>query len=91
MTKSTVLYTKGYCPFCKSAKALLTYKCVSFTEFEITGDDALTAEMVKRSGRYTVPQIFIGDVHVGGGSDLAELDAAGGLDPLLTPFLARAA
>jgi len=91
MTKSIVLYTKGYCPFCKSAKALLTYKGVSFTEFEITGDDALTAEMVKRSGRYTVPQIFIGDVHVGGGSDLAELEAAGGLDPLLAPFLSQAA
>ena len=43
--------------------------------------------MVERSGCHTVPQIFIGDVHVGGGADLAELEAAGGLDPLLVPFL----
>ena len=91
MTNTIVLYTKGHCPFCKGAKALLTEKGVRFTDIEITGNDALTAEMVKRSGRYTVPQIFIGDVHVGGGSDLAELDAAGGLDPLLEPFLAQAA
>lgn len=91
MTDSIVLYTKGHCPFCKGAKALLTAKGVPFTDVEITGNDYLTAEMVKRSGRYTVPQIFIGDVHVGGGSDLADLDAAGGLDPLLKPFLTEAA
>lgn len=91
MTKSIVLYTKGYCPYCKAAKALLTEKGVVFTDIEISGDDALMAEMVKKSGRYTVPQIFIGDTHVGGSSDLAELEAAGGLDPLLAPFLAEAA
>lgn len=87
MTKSIVLYTKGHCPFCKNAKALLRAKGVTFTDIEITGNEKLTAEMVKRSGRCTVPQIFIGDVHVGGGSDLDALDAAGGLDPLLEPFL----
>ena len=87
MTQSIVLYTKGHCSFCKNAKALLTAKGVTFTDIEITGNAALTAEMEARSGRTTVPQIFIGDVHVGGGADLAALDAAGGLDPLLAPFL----
>jgi glutaredoxin 3 len=91
MTNTIVLYTKGHCPFCKGAKALLTEKGVRFTDIEITGNDALTAEMVRRSGRYTVPQIFIGDVHVGGGADLAELDAAGGLESLLEPFFAKTA
>lgn len=91
MTKSIVLYTKDHCPYCKNAKALLTQKGVTFTDIEITGNDVLMAEMVKKSGRYTVPQIFIGDTHVGGGSDLAELNAAGGLDPLLEPFLAKTA
>jgi len=91
MTKEIILYTKSYCSFCKGAKALLRHKGVSFKEFEISDDIELTAEMVKRAGgRTTVPQIFIGDVHVGGGMDLAELDAAGGLDPLLKPFLEAA-
>jgi glutaredoxin 3 len=89
MTKSIIIYSKGYCPYCKNAKALLIAKGVTFTEFEITGNSALTAEMVERSGRHTVPQIFIGDLHVGGGSDLAELDARGGLDHLLEPFLKK--
>jgi glutaredoxin 3 len=87
MSKSIILYTKGYCPYCKAAKALLTQKGVTFTDIEITDNETLTAEMVAKSGRHTVPQIFIGDTHVGGGSDLAALDAAGGLDPLLKPFL----
>ena len=89
MTQSIILYTKGHCPSCKAAKALLTEKGVAFTDIEITGNAALTAEMEQRSGRHTVPQIFIGDLHIGGGSDLAALDAAGDLDPLLIPFLAE--
>lgn len=91
MSDSIILYSKGYCPFCKNAKALLTQKGVTFTDIEITGNDDLMAEMVKRSGRYTVPQIFIGDVHVGGGSDLEALDKAGALEPLLKPFLRKVA
>jgi len=88
MKTDIILYTKSYCSYCKGAKALLRHKGVSFTEFEISDNPELTAEMVKRAGgRTTVPQIFIGDVHVGGGMDLANLDAAGGLDPLLRPFL----
>ena len=88
MTQEIILYTKSYCSYCKGAKALLRQKGVTFKEFEISDNLELTVEMVKRAGgRTTVPQIFIGDVHVGGGMDLAELDAVGGLDPLLKPFL----
>lgn len=91
MTKSIVLYTKDYCPYCKVTKALLTEKGVKFTDIEITGNDILMTEMVKASGRYTVPQIFIGDMHVGGNSDLVALEKAGDLAPLLKPFLKKAA
>lgn len=88
MTKEIILYTKSYCSYCKGAKALLRHKGVSFTEFEISDNPKLRDEMIKRAGgRTTVPQIFIGDVHVGGGMDLAALDDSGGLDPLLKPFL----
>jgi len=87
MTKSIIIYSKGYCPYCKNAKVLLNAKGVTFTEFDITDNPALTAEMIERSGRRTVPQIFIGDIHVGGSDDLDALNDSGGLDPLLTPFL----
>lgn len=84
MTPQITLYTKSYCPYCKRAKALLTAKGVSFTEFEISDSPELTEEMIKRSnGRRTVPQIFIGEQHIGGASDMFALDAKGGLDPLL--------
>lgn len=88
MSPDVTLYTKSSCPFCQQAKALLKRKDVAFRDIEITGDPVLTAEMEQRSGRYAVPQIFIGDVHIGGASDLFELDAAGSLDPLLGPMLA---
>ena len=87
MTQSIVIYSKGYCPYCKHAKALLTAKGAAFTEIDITDNDVLAVEMIERSGRRTVPQIFIGDVHVGGASDLTALDNEGNLDPLLMPFL----
>lgn len=91
MTQSIVIYSKSYCPYCKGAKALLTAKGVKFTEYEITENPALTAEMIEKSGgRRTVPQIFIGDVHVGGGTDLGELNRTGDLDALLEPFLVKA-
>lgn len=91
MTKSIVIYSKDYCPYCKMAKALLNQKGVAFTEYEVSDDPKLFAEMIEKSGGgRTVPQIFIGDVHVGGGTDLVALNRAGGLDPLLKPFLAKA-
>lgn len=84
MKTPITLYTKEYCPYCKAAKALLTAKGASFTNFEISNDPEKRKEMIQRSeGRSTVPQIFIGDFHVGGFTDLEALNAAGGLDPLL--------
>ena len=88
MSPAVTLYTKSYCPYCQQAKALLKQKGVSFRDIEITDDPVLTAEMKEHSGRHTVPQIFVGDVHVGGASDLFELEAAGDLDPLLHSSLA---
>lgn len=80
-----VLYTKDYCPFCAHAKALLMSKGVTFTEYEITGDDAKTLEMTERSGgRKTVPQIFIAGNHIGGSDELAALNASGELNRLLS-------
>ena len=83
MFPKVTLYTKSHCPYCARAKALLQQRGVSIEDIEITDDPVLTAEMEQRSGRRTVPQIFIDDVHVGGASDLFALEAAGRLDPLL--------
>ena len=77
-----VLHTKDYCGFCARAKELLNSKGVEFTEIDVTHDAVLQAEMIKRSGRRTVPQIFIDGRHVGGFDDLAALDAAGRLSLL---------
>ncbi|MCO4055697.1 MAG: glutaredoxin 3 [Bosea sp.] len=80
---AVTIYTKSWCPYCAAAKELFGSKGVSFTELEISGKADLKAEMVRRSGRDTVPQIFIGETHVGGCDDLHALDRRGGLDPLL--------
>lgn len=77
------IYTKETCPYCHRAKALLSSKGVSFQELPIDGNAAKREEMIKRSGRTTVPQIFIDAQHIGGCDDLYALDARGGLDPLL--------
>ena len=78
------IYTTRYCPYCISAKALLTRKKVQFTEIDVSGDPAGRARMVERAnGGMTVPQIFIGSTHVGGSDDLHALEHAGRLDPLL--------
>ena len=78
-----VMYTTSWCPYCERAKHLLREKGQSWTEIDIEAEPARRGEMVKRSGRTTVPQIFIGDRHVGGFDDLAELERHGALDPLL--------
>ncbi|MFC7702692.1 glutaredoxin 3 [Plastorhodobacter daqingensis] len=78
------IYTSPTCGFCHAAKRLLSQKGVSFTEYDVTTDPALRQTMMKRAnGRHTVPQIFIGDRHVGGCDDLMALDRGGKLDPLL--------
>lgn len=78
-----VMYTTAICPYCMRAKSLLRRKGVEFEELRIEGDRERMREMIRRSGRNTVPQIFIDDRHVGGYDDMAELDVMGELDPLL--------
>jgi glutaredoxin 3 len=77
------IYTTPICPYCYRAKALLKQKGADFEEIDVFMDADKRAEMEGASGRYTVPQIFVGDTHVGGCDDLYALDAKGGLDPLL--------
>ena len=78
------IYTRMFCPYCVRAKKLLADKGVSFEEYDITMGGPQRAEMIQRAqGRTTVPQIFIGDAHIGGSDDLAALERAGKLDPLL--------
>jgi glutaredoxin 3 len=78
------IYTTRYCPYCHRAKALLRRKGVEFTEIDLAGNWARRDEMIERAnGRITVPQIFIGAVHVGGSDDLHALERAGKLDALL--------
>ncbi|MBO9331982.1 glutaredoxin 3 [Achromobacter sp. HZ01] len=82
--KKVVMYSKDYCPFCARAKSLLEQRGVTDLELiQIDRDPAQRDVMIQRTGRRTVPQIFIGDTHVGGCDDLMALDRAGGLAPLL--------
>jgi len=78
------IYTKGFCPYCWRAKSLLETKGVSFKEISVDWGGADKETMVQRAGgRTTVPQIFIGDFHVGGCDELMALERAGKLDPLI--------
>jgi glutaredoxin 3 len=82
--RTVELYTSPLCGFCHSAKRLLGQKGVSFSEINILAEPDRKGEMIKRAnGGRTVPQIFIGDIHVGGCDDLFALDRAGKLDKLL--------
>jgi glutaredoxin 3 len=78
-----IVYTRQFCGYCASAKALLDKKGVTYVEHDATGKPELREEMIAKSGRNTFPQIFIGGQHVGGCDDLHALDRAGKLDPLL--------
>lgn len=81
------MYVTRVCPYCVKAKALLQDKGVGWEEHNITGNEGLIEEMVQRSGgRTTVPQIFIGDRHIGGCDDLYALEKRGELDGLLAPL-----
>ena len=77
------MYATSTCPYCQRAEALLTSKGVKIDKILVDAEPARKDEMIQRSGRRTVPQIFIGARHVGGCDDLHALDRAGGLDPLL--------
>lgn len=84
MTQPAItMYMTGWCPYCQRAKQLLTGKNVAFKEIDVDDDARLREEMTERSGRRTVPQIFIGDRHVGGFDDLYALDGTGELDRLI--------
>jgi glutaredoxin 3 len=83
MTPEVVVYSSDWCPFCIRAKALLNKKGVPFTEINVDGQRELRAEMARRAGRTSVPQIWIGDTHVGGCDELHALERRGELDPLL--------
>lgn len=78
------IYTKAFCPYCSRALSLLKGRGVPYDEHDVTMGGSLKAEMVERtSGRLTVPQVFIGDAHIGGCDDLIDADRSGKLDRLL--------
>jgi glutaredoxin 3 len=81
---AVVMYATGWCPYCQRARALLQSKGVAFTEIDVEAVPGARDEMRARSGRTSVPQIFIGERHIGGFDDTKALDDQGGLDPLLT-------
>ena len=84
MTPSVRMYATGSCPYCHRAKALLRERGVTaLDEIRVDERPEERATMVRLTNRYTVPQIFIGDTHVGGCDDLVALDRRGGLEPLL--------
>ena len=78
-----VLYTTAWCPYCIRAKNLLEHKGVDYEEIPVDGKPALRSEMAAKAGRTSVPQIWIGDAHVGGCDELHALERAGRLDALL--------
>ena len=84
MTQPVVtLYVSDWCPYCQRAKGLLAQKNIAFNEVNVEEQPKAREEMITRSNRRTVPQIFIGDRHVGGCDDLFELDRSGKLDRLI--------
>jgi glutaredoxin 3 len=80
---AVTLYVSDWCPYCERARGLLAQKKVEFSAVNVEDDAKLREEMIARSNRRTVPQIFIGDKHVGGCDDLFELDRSGELDRLI--------
>jgi glutaredoxin 3 len=77
------MYSTRFCPYCIRARALLESKGVAYSDIAVDADPPLRARMEKLSGRYTVPQIWVGDTHVGGFDDLWRLEQQGRLDALL--------
>lgn len=83
MTPNIIIYSTSHCPYCVRAKELLKRKKASFTEILVDNDDKKREEMIAKTGRYTVPQIFINDQHIGGCDDLYSLESSGKLTELL--------
>jgi glutaredoxin 3 len=84
-TPKIVMYAADWCPYCSRARSLLQSKGVPFEEIDVDARPEARAEMRARSGRNSVPQIFIGDTHVGGAEELIAREASGTLDPLINP------
>lgn len=82
-TTEVVMYATGWCPYCMRARQLLGSKGVAFREIDVDAVPGAREEMRARAKRTSVPQIFVGERHIGGFDDLKALDGAGGLDPLL--------
>lgn len=80
---SVVMYSTGFCPYCVRARMLLDRKRVIYTDIRVDLEPELHTEMMQRSGRSSVPQIFIDDFHVGGCDEMYALEQQGRLDPLL--------
>jgi len=85
VTASVTLYTTRFCPYCVRARRLLDNKGVDYNDIAVDGEPALRQEMMKRSGQRTVPQIWIGERHIGGCDELHHLERDGRLDALLAP------
>jgi glutaredoxin 3 len=81
--KPVKIYTTPICPYCVRAKRLLEKKGVRYEEIDVSGDDQARADLAQRTGRRTVPQIFIGGHHIGGSDELYALEQQGKLDALL--------
>ncbi|MFD1217010.1 MULTISPECIES: glutaredoxin 3 [Microbulbifer] len=81
--KEVVIYTTRYCPFCVRAKYLLDNKNIPYTEISVDGDQQLRAEMTAKAGSHTVPQIWVGEHHVGGCDELMAIERSGELDEML--------
>ncbi len=89
-TPAITVYTTTYCPYCHAAVALLQRKGVAFAQIDVTGDAKARKALTEQAGgSATVPQIWIGGVHVGGCDDLHALDHTGKLDPMLTSAVAN--
>lgn len=83
MTRKIEIYTTEWCPYCHAAKSLLEEKGAAYDEVDASDPEVRAAMIQRARGRRTVPQIFIGETHVGGYDDMAALDRQGKLDPLL--------
>ena len=86
MTSDVTMYSSDYCGYCFRARQLLEAKGIELTELCVDGDRNLRQKMTQKSGQHTVPQIWIGDKHIGGCDDLYQLEREGKLDLLLTNF-----
>jgi glutaredoxin 3 len=83
MTLPIIIYSSSHCPYCVRAKELLERKALSFTEILVDKDDKQREDMIAKTNRYTVPQIFIHDEHIGGYDDLYAFERSGKLEALI--------